>query len=567
MTKSKSKETKKKLTRELERAKADLVDEKKETKIIVKDNKRLTTKIHKEKADNQDTERDITLIETEAKDLKQEKELTELDLDVTSTHARRFKQENTDLANERNAMQEETAEVLEHKEAELKEQEDKYLKSLEQLQGQHVQKLKKIDRDTKAVEQNLEELGDTLDGAKKSGDKLAVASKKLEKQNVQTARQLDIAQAEKNEMETKKRSLEKELAKAASYLNTEKKATKAGSEKVKLLSKKAKKKEGEVAEDKKKRTDLEGMKEDLAQEEEQTKDNLAKAAREKSALKETTLKLQTTLQAVEEERDRVGSERDETLQNLSKNYQQDINKIKKKATTETKSIESKKRATEGAVNGMAEELEIEEKKKQDLLDEARRLDDEVEQLAKKAAAEANEKLVLQESKKKLERELNKAKTYLEDGKKAKEKEERAKRKLDKQAKKAKQLAASHEEEKNSLQSSKLELESQLQSLESQLLDAGKKTKKVQVDEDVADLEKSDSEKEKGTGKRGGIARKGRRKDHERRGTIGGTLPKREAPIGKEAERAESKHRSFGEEIGRGKAIQREVIVQGFAAHL
>jgi len=71
---------------------------------------------------------------------------------------------------------------------------------------------------------------------------LANTTRKIERQNFSTGKQLEVVEKERTEMELKKKSLEKELVKAALYLNDEKKATKTTVDKNKKLEKETKKK-------------------------------------------------------------------------------------------------------------------------------------------------------------------------------------------------------------------------------------------------------------------------------------------------------------------------------------
>jgi len=136
-------ETKKKLTRELERAKADLQDEKKETHTIHKENRRITKRIKGEKVDQVEQEAQITSLEFTRKDLQMEINSVSMDVEMVSTVARKLKLENIDLDNERKSIMEEVQEEMESKEQELRKLDEKYVSTLEQQQQKHEKEKKK----------------------------------------------------------------------------------------------------------------------------------------------------------------------------------------------------------------------------------------------------------------------------------------------------------------------------------------------------------------------------------------------------------------------------------------
>lgn len=62
------------------------------------------------------------------------------------------------------------------------------------------------------------ELSDQLEASKKAAEKVASSTRKLERNAAVTLKQLENAEKEKTELASKKKGLERELAKAFSYL-------------------------------------------------------------------------------------------------------------------------------------------------------------------------------------------------------------------------------------------------------------------------------------------------------------------------------------------------------------
>jgi len=489
------KETKTRLTRQLEIAKAELESEKKETVGLKKENHHLQIKVRKEKIYKEDLEHEIVALDMAKKDVQHEVEVVASVVDVVSASVRQLKYQNVDLSHEAKAKQEEVEEENERKEKELKELDAKFETQVDHVKVTQEKTKKKIAVQVKETQEEVINLEDNLETSKKAADKIVLSAKKLEKQNAVTAHQLELTQAEKLEMESKKRSLELELEKAQKYLQGEKLKTKQSKDKASKIARDTKKKERELEDAREKRSELEKMREDLEQSAELAKDSLADAVLHKQQLQENTAKLAETLNQLEDDLDRTEHDKDDAVHHSKLQHEKELQKIKKKQFTDTKSIDHKKKQLENEFNELNDELLTEEQQKNQLLNATKKLDDDVNQLAKRLKQEEAEKKELEESKKRLERELVKAKSYLEDDKKAKQKDEREKKRIEKEARhKLKNLKDSTDEERKQIDAVKQDLEGQLKDIETQL--ESSKKKKSSPDDEIAKLEKEIKKKKK-----------------------------------------------------------------------
>jgi len=158
----------KKLARELDKAKQNLEDEKKETEQLLRQNKHLRRKVQTEKHHNEEEVHEIRILEAQTKDLEEEAELKAQDIDETTQVVRAFKRENMDLENERKVVEDDIGEELENKEKILNDIENKFISNVDDLQKKHVRTTKKIAKQKEAAVQEVELLADTLEDKKKN---------------------------------------------------------------------------------------------------------------------------------------------------------------------------------------------------------------------------------------------------------------------------------------------------------------------------------------------------------------------------------------------------------------
>jgi len=407
------------------------------------------------------------------KDLQQETELLEADIDTTATSMRKLKHQNIDLKNEEAALQEEVVEEEEKKEKWLEETHQKHVEGVEQLQKRHERDKNKIKLQIAETEEKLEEVVDRLEENQKMVGKLETDTSKLGRQVNVTNKQIEIAEKEKLEMESKKRSLELEFHRASQYLKNEKKVTKVIDNQNKKMVKDAKKKKNETEEEKKKREDLEKTKEQLLEEVEEEKNRLSETRREKSKAREANQRLTNTLSALEDELEGHLDTKENDRQNMKKVHKNNVDKLRHSATKEIRDIEGKKKNAEFIIQELSSALE-EEKMLKDKLDaETHKLDEENEAFNQRLKIEIEAKLDSKDSRDKLEQELMKAKSYLEDEDTKRAREQRTKKRQERQSKQIKHQVERLEQEKIDVEKSTNDLEAAL--LDFQSLD--KKTSK------------------------------------------------------------------------------------------
>ncbi len=150
--------TKKKIAQELERAKADLDDEKKTTGGAKKETRVLKSRVRKKKLNNEEDVHEIRLLEQQQKDLELEIDITALEVDQVTSVARKLKLANKDLENEQREREEEIEEEMGKKEKQLKELDQKYVDSVSQLQKVHLRDKQKIQNKTESSAATLEQL-------------------------------------------------------------------------------------------------------------------------------------------------------------------------------------------------------------------------------------------------------------------------------------------------------------------------------------------------------------------------------------------------------------------------
>jgi len=158
----------KKLANELDKAKKNLEEEKKETEQMLRQNKHLRRKVQTEKMHNEEEVHEIRILEAQTKDLEEEAELKAQDIDETTQVVRAIKRENMDLENERKTVEDDIGDELENKEKVLNEIENKFGSSVDDLQKKHLRATKKIAQQKEAIAQEVELLGDTLEAKKKN---------------------------------------------------------------------------------------------------------------------------------------------------------------------------------------------------------------------------------------------------------------------------------------------------------------------------------------------------------------------------------------------------------------
>jgi len=153
---------------------------------------------------------------------------------------------------------------------------------------------------------------------KKDTDKLANATRKLERQTNVTAAQLEQAEKERIDMEAKKKEIEKELAKVSVYLQTEKTKSKNQNSKVKKGERDLKKKEQQVLEEKQKRETNEQVTLETTAEAELLKTKLIDSQLEKERLEATSRKLANSIENMKEDITQQEESKEKDLHDLDK---------------------------------------------------------------------------------------------------------------------------------------------------------------------------------------------------------------------------------------------------------
>jgi len=174
-----------------------LEEEKDTTHELRKDNQKLKIKNLQQKHENAETTLTIQELERQQKDLQQETELTNMEIDQSAAAARNLRAEVSDLKNEKKMMEEEYDEIQHAKEKEMEQLDSQFTSQVEREQKKHERDKKLLETQTTDAVEKVMEVTDQLENSKKSMEKLAAATKKLERQTALASKQLETTEKEK----------------------------------------------------------------------------------------------------------------------------------------------------------------------------------------------------------------------------------------------------------------------------------------------------------------------------------------------------------------------------------
>eukprot|EP01119_Soliformovum_irregulare_P010723 TRINITY_DN2647_c0_g1_i1.p1 TRINITY_DN2647_c0_g1~~TRINITY_DN2647_c0_g1_i1.p1 ORF type:complete len:795 (+),score=324.71 TRINITY_DN2647_c0_g1_i1:190-2574(+) len=441
---------KKRLQQKLKEAEENLDLEKRETKDVQHDNRKLKSKYRHEQVVVEDTTSDIRTLEAKQRDLEAENALKSDDIQQTAAAARNFQVGNQSLQLERKNLESDIQDENESQERRLAELDQKLVSKIGDLEKAHARDLTKIAKNKSDAAQEAENASDQYAAKLKQSEKLANNHRKLERLNAQTERLVDQSSKDREEMESRKRNLERKLAKAAEYLSDERTKVKSAKDKSKKAERESSKSKSEAQEEKRRRENAENYKDKLAEENRDAKMTLTEAQLEQNLQFERSKNLSSEISEADAELEAGLASRDDQLEKISKNRNSQLGQVRRKGEKELREIDSRKSEAHRNLSQLSEEHENSEETLQRLQAEQSGLEDSTREISEKIERERITRNQLNSSKAHLESEILKATSFLEGDSKEAQRQEKLRKKADRASRRMKTTLETSKSENSQL---------------------------------------------------------------------------------------------------------------------